>query len=147
MLLLIPGDLKAIADHAEAAFPGEACGLLVGFHRAGGDIEVTKVTESPNLAAHAGNDRFEVDPELRLSLMRETRGTGRAVVGHYHSHPNGAARPSATDFAMAYEPDLVWLITAVVGGQAVQSTAHRLSPGGTRFDDIGLDVLSDGREQ
>jgi len=102
---------------------------------------VTRVAESENKAAPASNDRFEVDPELRLSVMREARGTGRAIIGHYHSHPNGSARPSATDLALAYEPDLVWLITAVVGGQAVQSTAHLLSPGGTRFDDIGLDCL------
>jgi hypothetical protein len=33
------------------------------------------------------------------------------------------AEPSAADAAMIYEPDLVWLITAVVAGQAVQTTA------------------------
>jgi proteasome lid subunit RPN8/RPN11 len=155
MLLLMPEDLKAIADHAEAAYPGEACGLLVGFHRADGDIEVTKVAESRNLAAAQSNKRFEVDPELRFRLMREARDqapaalpdAARAIVGHYHSHPDGPARPSAVDLARAYEPDLVWLITSVIAGQAVQSTAHLLSPGGTRFDDIGLAVLSEDREQ
>ena len=94
-----------------------------------------------NKALPGRNDRFEVDPELRLNLMRAVRGMGHAIVGHYHSHPNGSARPSATDLSMAYEPELVWLITAVVSGQAVQSTAHLLSPGGTRFNDIGLDCL------
>ena len=133
--------MKCIADQAETAYPGEACGLLLGFHRADGDIEVTRVAESENKASPGRNDRFEVDPELRLNLMREARGTGRTIVGHYHSHPNGLARPSATDLAMAYEPGLVWLITAVVGGKAVKSTAHLLSPGGTYFDDIGLDYL------
>jgi hypothetical protein len=48
---------------------------------------------------------------------------------------------------MAWEPDLVWLITAVVGGQAVQSTAHLLSEGGTRFNDIGLDCLPKNEAQ
>lgn len=133
--------MKRIADQAEAAYPGEACGLLLGFHRTCGDIEVIRVAESENMASPGRNDRFEVDPELRLSLMREVRGTGCAIVGHYHSHPNGLAQPSATDLAMAYEPELVWLITAVIGGQAVQSTAHLLSPGGTQFDDIGLGCL------
>ncbi len=141
MLLLRPEDLKRIADQAEAAYPGEACGLLLGFHRTDGDIEVTQVAESENKALPGRNDRFEVDPELRLNLMRAVRGMGHAIVGHYHSHPNGAARPSATDLSMAYEPELVWLITAVVSGQAVHSTAHLMSPGGTRFTDIGLDCL------
>ena len=37
MLLLKPEDLKLIADQAEAAYPGESCGLLLGFERADGD--------------------------------------------------------------------------------------------------------------
>ncbi|MBT5676877.1 MAG: M67 family metallopeptidase [Rhodospirillaceae bacterium] len=149
MLLLKREDLKQIADQAEAAYPLEACGLLAGFHSADGDIVVTQVAPSKNVAEPAQNDRFEIDPEMRLSLMRELRagapkalkGAGRSIIGHYHSHPDGTARPSATDLSMAWEPDLVWLITAVVDGQAVQSTAHLLSEGGTRFNDIGLDCL------
>ena len=154
MLLLEPKDLKLIADQAEAAYPGESCGLLLGFERADGDIEVTRVAPSENKASPARNDRFEIDPELRLRLMRELRdaappgmpGAARRIIGHYHSHPDGSARPSASDLAMAWEPDLVWLITAVVGGQAVQCTAHLLSESGTRFNDIGLDRLSAGKE-
>ncbi|MDA1356428.1 MAG: M67 family metallopeptidase [Proteobacteria bacterium] len=154
MLLLKPLDLKQIADHAEADYPREACGLLLGFQRADGHIEVTQVAASKNMAAPGLNDRFEVDPELRLRLMRQARdsvpvgaeGAGRGIIGHYHSHPDGSARPSATDLAMAWEPGLVWLVTAVVAGQAVQSTAHLLSEGGTRFNDIGLDCLPAGNE-
>ncbi len=154
MLLLKPEDLKQIADQAEAAYPREACGLLLGFQRVDGNIEVTRVAESENKAAPARNDRFEIDPELRLRLMREARdtapvgmsGASRGIIGHYHSHPDGTARPSATDLAMVWEPDLVWLITAVVGGQAVQSTAHLLSQAGTRFNDIGLDCLPADKE-
>ncbi len=154
MLLLKPEDLKQIADHAEADYPREACGLLLGYQRADGHIEVTQVAASENMAASGRNDRFEVDPELRLRLMRQARdaapvgemGAARGIIGHYHSHPDGSARPSASDLAMAWEPDLVWLITAVVAGQAVQSTAHLLSEGGTRFNDIGLDCLPAGNE-
>ena len=155
MLLLKPEDLKEIIDQAEAAYPREACGLLAGFERPDGDIEVTRVAPSKNMAEPAQHDRFEVDPELRHRLMRELRaaapaalpGAARRIIGHYHSHPEGTARPSATDLSMAWEPDLVWLITAVVGGQAVQSTAHLLSEGGTRFNDIGLDCLPKNEAQ
>lgn len=149
MLLLKREDLKRVADQAEAAYPREACGLLAGFERADGDFEVTRVAASENVAVPAQHDRFEIEPELRLRLMRELRdaapaampGAAQRIIGHYHSHPDGSARPSATDLEMAWEPDLVWLITAVIDGQAVQSTAHLLSAGGTRFDDIGLDCL------
>lgn len=146
MLLLKPEDLKQIVDHAETDYPREACGLLLGYQRADGHIEVTQVAASENMAAPGRNDRFEVDPELRLRLMRQARNTGRGIIGHYHSHPDGSARPSVSDLAMAWEPDLVWLITAVVAGQAVQSTAHLLSEGGTRFNDIGLDCLPADKE-
>jgi proteasome lid subunit RPN8/RPN11 len=154
MLLLKPEDLKQIADQAEAAYPDEACGLLLGFERVDGDIEVSRVAPSENMAAPARRDRFEIDPELRLRVMRELRqaepaamaGAGQRIIGHYHSHPDGSARPSATDLSMAWEPDLVWMITVVVGGQVVQSTAHLLSPGGTRFNDIGLDCLVRSKE-
>ena len=146
MLLLKPEDLKQVADHAEADYPRESCGLLLGYQRADGHIEVTQVAASKNMAALGCNDRFEVDPELRLRLMHQARDTAHGIIGHYHSHPDGNARPSATDLAMAWEPDLVWLVTAVVAGQTVQSTAHLLSEGGTRFNDIGLDCLPAGNE-
>jgi len=150
MLLLNPDDLKNITDQAEAAFPYEACGLLVGFQRVGGDVEVTRVAASKNMVAALHQDRFEIDPEMRLRVMRELchaapatlPGAKRAIVGHYHSHPNGAPIPSATDLSMAWEPELIWLITAVVSGQAVQSMAYLLSESGTRFNDIGLGYLA-----
>ena len=149
MLLLKRQDLKQIADQAESVYPLEACGLLAGFERADGDFEVTRLAPSKNMAEPGQNDRFEIDPELRLRLMREVRaaapaalpGAGHSIIGHYHSHPDGTARPSPTDLSMAWEPDLVWLITAVTDGQAVQSAAHLLSAGGTRFNNIGLDCL------
>ena len=145
MLLLKPDDLKRIADHAEADYPREACGLLLGFWRAAGDIEVTDVAASETKATPGRNDRFEIDPELRLRLMRETREAAPVgIIGHYHSHPNGTARPSATDLEMVWEPGLVWLITAVVDGRTVQSAAHLLSESGSRFNDIGLDYLPAG---
>ena len=146
MLLLKPDDLKKIADHAEADYPRESCCLLVGYQRADGHIEVTQVAASKNMTVLGRNDRFEVDPKLRLRLMRQARDTARGIIGHYHSHPDGNARPSPTDLSMAWEPDLVWLVTAVVAGQAVQSTAHRLSEGGTRFNDIGIDCLPTSNE-
>ena len=89
MLLLKPEDLKQIADQAEAAYPREACGLLLGFQRVDGNIEVTRVAESENKAAPARNDRFEIDPELRLRLMRDPATFPRHINihdEHIHIH-------------------------------------------------------------
>lgn len=97
----------AILAATRAAAPAEACGLLVGRGRR--ILRVTRLVPAANLLAHVPG-RFELDPLVRLRTERECRGGGERVIGHWHSHPDGPARPSATDLAMAYEPDLVWLI-------------------------------------
>ncbi|MCR6632570.1 MAG: M67 family metallopeptidase [Magnetospirillum sp.] len=127
MILQIDAQLlKQAVDAAEAAFPAEACGLIVGRGK-GQLVRVTRVVPAANLLAATG-DRFELDPAARLKLEKELREAGGKdrIVGHYHSHTDGTAEPSATDRAMAFEPDLAWVIVGVLDGQAVLTQAHRL---------------------
>jgi proteasome lid subunit RPN8/RPN11 len=65
-VVIAPAGLRAIVDAAEAAYPEECCGLLVGHIGARGRVEVREVHASRNLA---GDPRraFEVDPGLRLA--------------------------------------------------------------------------------
>ena len=119
-----PAHLEAVAGHAEAAYPAECCGLLIGAAQGARAWRVRRVVQSRNLAPAGRRDRFEVDPALRLKLQRELRGTGEAIVGLYHSHPDGPPTPSATDLESAWEPGLVWLIAAVHRGRAVETAAH-----------------------
>lgn len=124
------GILGRIAMAAEGAYPEECCGLLVG-RRTEAAVQIDEAAASTNIAGERRR-RFEVDPTLRLSLMRTLRGTGRDIVGHYHSHPDGPDEPSAQDAAMAFEPDLIWLVVAVLRGRAT-------APGAFRFDaDAGV---------
>jgi proteasome lid subunit RPN8/RPN11 len=125
-LVLTPHQLAAIVRHAEAAYPNEACGLLVGRHRPAGVLAVTRAVESENLAAGPQRDSFEVDPALRFRLERALRGSREAIIGHYHSHPDHPARPSARDLAQAHEPELAWLIIQVEAGEAAACAAFRL---------------------
>lgn len=118
--------LDQINAQAERAYPGECCGLLAGRTTERGDIAVTRVVSSPNVAMPPIDDRFEVDPRVRFALMRALDGSDETIVGHYHSHPDHPAEPSSTDLDMAFEPDLVWLITAVVSGHAGRTRAWRL---------------------
>ena len=60
---------------------------------------------------------FEVDPALQFRLLRALRGSGRSIMGCYHSHPDGPAEPSASDAALAGEEDFLWLIVGVVNGK------------------------------
>jgi proteasome lid subunit RPN8/RPN11 len=117
MIRLPPELLAEMRRLAEAAYPEECCGLLIG-RREAEAVVVTRQAPSPNVTAGNRRRTFEVSPQVRFDLMRELRDGPETIVGHYHSHPDGAAEPSATDLAMAWEPDLAWVILAVPGGQA-----------------------------
>lgn len=125
-IAVTPAVAAALAARAEQGLPHEVCGLLLGpARRTEGVVLVDELSESPNLAAAEGHDRFEIDPELHLRLRRELRGTGRTVLGLYHSHPNGTADASRADhMGGKLEPGLIWLIVPVVGGRAAHPAAY-----------------------
>ena len=134
--------LRRIEDAAGAAYPHECCGLLAGTRDADGGVTVTRVVASRNLAETDTLDSFEVDPQVRFDLMRalEADGGGQEIVGHYHSHPDHPAVPSARDLAMAYEPDLIWVIAASRPDGIAEVRAHALDAAATRFSEIPLQI-------
>lgn len=141
MIRLGAPQLKAITDAAEHAYPTECCGLLAGFRDGSGVIRVSRVIASRNVATSSHRDSFEVDPQVRFDLMRACdEAAGEQLVGHYHSHPDHPARPSARDLSMAYEPDLVWVIVGVAEGRAKATNAFLLAPDGKAFREIELAV-------
>ena len=130
---LTPDHISRIVAEAEAAVPNECCGLLVGTGDVESGLVVTDVVISPNIAAPNRPDRFEVDPEVRFRTMRRLEGTPYDIVGHYHSHPEHPAEPSATDLENAFEPDLAWLIAGVKAGQVTTLRAFRVEPDASAF--------------
>ncbi|EGD59384.1 metal-dependent protease [Novosphingobium nitrogenifigens DSM 19370] len=98
--------LDTLFEEARRCHPFEACGLLLG---EGSTIATARPTANvaPDPARH-----FEIDPASLIAAYREARGTGPAVLGHFHSHPTGLARPSETDAAMATRDGRIWAIVA-----------------------------------
>lgn len=143
-MISIPKDfLHQVEAAAVAAYPRECCGLFAGTRQDNGDIAVTRLRASANLASAERPDRFEIDPEVRFKLMRDIGEfdrlddtTGEHIVGHYHSHPDHPAKPSAFDLQMAFEPDLFWLIVAVADGQASATALHQLDAARQGFEEI-----------
>jgi len=144
MIVVGHARLRQIMDAAEAAYPNEACGLLVGHRLPNGTVEVTRVHASANLRPQRTS--FEIDPRLWVDLSRALGKGPHQIVGLYHSHPDGPAQPSAVDLRAAWGEELVWLIVAVAGagegappgGQAVHVTAHILDHGGRQFRPLTL---------
>jgi len=104
MLVKIGREILDNLLYAAAAAPDrEICGLLFG---ADGGVDraepVDNVAENPS-------DSFEIDPRALFAAFRAERAGGPRLIGHYHSHPNGSAEPSARDLAAA-EPGKYWLI-------------------------------------
>lgn len=124
MLVASAANLKVLIDAAEAAWPQESCALLVGHAPSLVHAVIDAVELSPNRADDTLR-RFEIDPALRIGLERELRGSRRSVIGVWHSHPNSPAEPSAIDAMNVFEPHLVWLITGMKDGQALESRAWR----------------------
>lgn len=112
MRLLLPAELQAaIEDAARASFPDECCGLIEGMREAGVASAVA-LHPGRNIAAHA-SDRFEIEPGDHFAALKAARANGRMLIGCYHSHPGGQARPSANDLLGAGEEDFLWLIAAL----------------------------------
>ncbi len=125
--------LDAIAKAAEAAFPGECCGLLVGKKTEDGEPVVNRVVPSPNVVSGNSQTAFEISPRLRFDLMRELRNGPESIIGHYHSHPDQPAIPSKADQDRAWEPGLFWIIQEVRAGKARRAQAYHFDKKGRYF--------------
>lgn len=115
----------AVIARAREGAPAEVCGVLAGHRDAeppGADDptptaernRVTRAVPADN-AAPTPRTTYEIPPEQQLSIMESIEDRGETVVGFYHSHPAGPARPSATDAARAAWPGYQYLIVALDG--------------------------------
>lgn len=118
--------LDGIRRESAAAAPHEACGLLFGRDDAIADWQATE-NISENQERH-----FEIDPRALFAALRAERAGGAKIVGYWHSHPSGDARPSARDVATAAPDGRLWLIVA---GEAVRAWRSDV-PG--RFEPVQL---------
>ena len=96
----------AIIAHARRDAPRECCGLLAGQGR---KIELAiplrNVDKRPRV-------RFTIDPAEHIAVRRALRTLAPKlqIVGVYHSHPHGPAKPSPSDIAESYYPDWYYAI-------------------------------------
>ena len=82
--------------HAEAKFPSECCGAMIGKI----DDDAKNVTLAvPMENAYAGEQgaRYELRPEDLLAADRNARAAGMDLIGIFHSHPDCDAYFSKTD--------------------------------------------------
>ena len=138
MKLALPDSLRdQIAREAWAAYPGECCGLIEGLRVEGtaqrDGFHATALHPARNLAA--ARYRFELDPADHFKALKAARARGHALIGCYHSHPDGQAAPSQADQGGAAQAGFLWVIAATDGSDCrVAAFAYR-APG---FEDVAL---------
>lgn len=133
VLVLDEDQVAELRRCAEAAYPEEACGLIVGRRDDGGFV-ASRLVPSPNRHAEPARS-FEIDPAIHFALLRELRDLVSApgqqpedIIGHYHSHPDVPADPSPRDFAAAYDPAMLWVILSLAAGSVDTIGAWRIDP-------------------
>lgn len=128
---------------AEAAYPYEGCGVLVGASRSA--TEVTEVVQGHNLVVDRRHDRYELDPGDIVAAERSAQARGEEVVGFYHTHPDHPARPSQFDTDRAW-PGYHYVVIAVADGRLRHATAWRLQeePMPPHFQETELEICGDG---
>ncbi len=126
-----PQALRVMKQHAGRDYPHECCGFLVGrIKRAGKKgreavIEEAQPTE--NINRERAHDRYEIHPLAYKRLEDSLQGTGREILGFYHSHPDHPSRPSATDLQLfGGWPGYIYVIIGV-DGKGQQKKKYRVT--------------------
>ena len=131
-LQISSGDRQILLAAAAASPQAEVCGLLLGQP---GRVE--SLVPALNVARDASRS-FEIDPATLLATHRDARQHGRRVIGHWHSHPNGRAEPSARDAARAAQDGQIWLIIA--SGDITAWAPHSRQGGPALFHPVAIEV-------
>jgi desampylase len=114
-----------IIAHARDEAPNECCGLLIGDRQV-----IDESVRARNVDAHPAR-RYELDAAEHIAAIRRLRGTSRAVIGSYHSHPKSPPVPSESDLAEAFYPEFIWIIVSLQTPEA-QVAAYRMVADGFR---------------
>ncbi|MFO7170012.1 MAG: M67 family metallopeptidase [Chloroflexota bacterium] len=147
MIILNESVRREIAKHAEATYPHECVGLLLGRIEGSQKIVEAVFAAQNSWTAEVGltdseqdhslRDRFYLEPRDYLRADKEARARGLDIVGCYHSHPDHPAVPSERDRVGAEGVGagtlFSFLIQSVRDGTAAELTSWLLVDEGRRF--------------
>ena len=128
---------REMIDHAQAEYPKEACGLVLGpdgrleeLHR------LENVDPDPVM-------RYNVDAKelLRLTNYMYDKDWDVAVI--YHSHTHSPAFPSATDVELAGYPQAAYVLVSLSDRQRPDLRAFRIIEG--KISEMKVERNQDGQ--
>jgi proteasome lid subunit RPN8/RPN11 len=115
MIKINPEAWEAMVAHAQATFPDECCGVMVG--KIDGDQkQVTTAIALENAYKGKQEDRYEIRPEDLLAADKNARAQGLDLIGIFHSHPDCNAYFSKTDLENSC-PWYSFVVLSIKGGK------------------------------
>jgi desampylase len=109
----------AMIAHAAETPDIEVCGLLLGH-----GLHVAEAQRCDNVSGCPA-DSFEIDPLALIAAHKAQRAGGLAIIGHYHSHPNGVLTLSERDKEFAAKGDIVVIVAnGRIGMWVIDDRAH-----------------------
>jgi proteasome lid subunit RPN8/RPN11 len=140
-LILQAEQIQAMRRQAEAAYPEECCGLLLGIqdrhsdrrwvyeHRPLQNEWTDQVIAMPGRGSQeqpaSKRNRYWIEPRDLLAAQRYCRDRGWIVLGVYHSHPDHPAVPSERDRQLAWT-GYSYPILAIAQGRLVDLQSWQL---------------------
>ncbi len=114
------------------SWPQEASGWLIGPRSQNAFERITRLDCAES--SDARSDFFVLNPVHYARAQFDARRQGQDILGIFHSHPNGAAHPSATDLSWSrsmFGRDRGWLeiIAAVNEHRRLDLSCWRLDDG------------------
>jgi len=135
--------VREIRAHGRSAYPDECCGFLIGpTEGVASERTISAVERAGNEFKGERRRRFLILPEELREVERRLEGSGRSVLGFYHSHPDHPARPSQYDQDHAW-PWYSYLVLAVTADDEPALGAFELDPDSGIFQTVPLSVTGD----
>ncbi len=143
MITLTRKHLDAIKAHAEADYPHECGGLLLGHLDDGNGKSVVETLAMENTAdIETRHDRVLIDPRSLMLADRKARESGLDVIGYYHSHPDDEAVPSQFDLDHAL-PVWSYIIVSVRGRKAVDWNSWEMEYDRSKFNLESVEIIEE----
>ncbi len=110
--------------------PYEACGIVFG--RVDGNRLNVEGFAIVRNAAPDPSKAFFFEPDDWVRAWYDAERSGKRIVGIFHSHPGGTARPSATDTDQRPDWGAYWIIGLASGQDALMEAYRAEQAGGWR---------------
>lgn len=115
MLKIEKTAFEQMKAHAEATYPNECVGAMLGRNENGNKL-VDRSVKLENSAEGSQRAYYQLSNEHLLEADKAARAQGRELIGIYHSHPDADAYFSETDLKNSC-PWYSFVVLSIKGGK------------------------------